>query len=45
MAKHKLIKPADKETGKPDMSQSMNVSELKAAVKWLMEYVGLKVAS
>ncbi len=42
MAKHKLIKPSDKLTGKPDLTKNMTVAELKAAVKWLMEFVGLE---
>jgi hypothetical protein len=41
MAKHKLIKPAAKEAGKPDLSKSMNVTELKTAVTWLFEYFNL----
>jgi hypothetical protein len=42
MTKHKLIKPSNKETGKPDMTKAMNVSELKLAVAWLFKYLGLK---
>jgi hypothetical protein len=39
MAKHKIIDPKDKHIGKPDLSKTMNVSELKEAVKWLFEYL------
>lgn len=42
MAKHKVIDPRTKEIGKPDLSKNMNVSELKAAVAWLFEYLGIK---
>lgn len=42
MTKHKVIDPKTKQTGKPDMDKNMNVTELKAAVKWLFEYLGIK---
>lgn len=41
MAKHKLIKPEDKEAGKPDMSKNMSSAEVKDALAWLYQYLGL----
>jgi len=43
MATHKLIKPADKEAGKPDMTKPMSSSEVKDALAWLFQYIGLAV--
>lgn len=40
-AKHKLVKKADKETGKPDMSKNMSSAEVKNAVAWLFKYLGI----
>ena len=40
--KHKVIDPKTKQAGKPDMGKNMSTAELKAAVKWLFEYLGLK---
>jgi len=43
-AKHKLVKKADKETGKPDTAKSMSSAEVKDAVVWLFKYLGLSKA-
>ena len=42
-AKHKVIDPKDKLAGMPDMKKNMNLTELKAAVVWLFEYLGIKM--
>jgi len=41
--KHKLIKPADKEKDKPDVSKATTVTTLQTSVAWLYKYLGVKV--
>jgi len=42
MATHKIIDPRVRHAEKPNMTQVMNVAELKTAMQWLMKYIGLK---
>ena len=41
--KHKVIDLKDKLIGMPDMKKSMSTAELKAAVVWLFQYLGIKM--